>query len=123
MRLGAILLGLALGACSVDPHEALLDEQFDLLEEILDVMEGVTDEASSKEAAREIEALGEKLVDVQKRMSEMDYPTPEQRKRFQRLFEPREAELKRRLRGLDPKVMHYSELMDAFTKATEPAWN
>jgi len=116
----AAVLGLGLAACGGDTHEAVLEDRFQLMDRILDSMEGITDEASAKEAAKTIEALGAKLRDVQKRMRDLGDPTPEQRRRLKGLFQEREAELEKRAQELGRKMMQYPDVVQAFAKAMRP---
>jgi signal transduction histidine kinase len=116
--MAATVLGLVLGACG-DSHESVVDEQFDVMEEMLDILDGVTDEASAKEAGKELEALGEKLADLQKRMEKMPKPTPEQKKRLQAILTERQADFKKRSQTVLSKMMKYPELAQAFSKSME----
>ncbi|MHC4493992.1 MAG: hypothetical protein ACYTDU_20545 [Planctomycetota bacterium] len=115
----AAVLGLVLGACG-DSHESVVDEQFDLMEEMLDILDGVTDEASAKEAAKDVEALGEKLADLQKRMEKMPEPTPEQQKKMQAMVAERQADYVKPSQQFAAKMMQYPELMQAFSRAAQP---
>ena len=110
--------GLVLGA-SGDTHESLMDEQFDLMEEILDIMDDVDDKESAQEAAEEIKALTGKMVDLQKRMAKMPSPTAEQAKELQAMLTARAKENQNRGQDVGAKMMNHPELMEAFAKAMQ----
>ena len=120
--LTAAVLGLVLAACgdADDPHQAVLEDRFDLVDQILDCMEGITDQASAKEAARKIDALGAKMTDVQKRMKEIGVPTPEHRTRLTDHFKERQAELDKRAQDLGQRMKQYPAVVQAFAKAMQP---
>ncbi|MHC4550147.1 MAG: hypothetical protein ACYTEZ_15355 [Planctomycetota bacterium] len=113
----AAVLGLVLAACGGDTHESVAEDQFDLMEEILEIMDGVEDEASAKEAAKEIEALGEKIAALQKRAEALPEPTPEQEKELEAMVRERQADYGKRSQELAAKMMQYPELLQAFAKA------
>jgi len=115
----AAVLGLVLSACGGNSPEALVDEQFDLMDEMLEIVEDVTDEASAKEAAKKLEALGEKLADLQKRMEKMPDPTPAEQKQLEARVAARQADYMKRSQEFGAKMMQYPELMEAFSKAME----
>lgn len=117
--LSAALLGLALSACGGESHEAVMDEQFDLMGEIFDILDGVEDEASAKEAAKKIEALGEKLTDLAKRAEKLPEPTPEQEKALEARARERQAEFEKRSRAFATKMMQYPDLAQAFSQAMQ----
>jgi len=111
----AAFLGLVLSACGGDSHEAIVEDQADLMDEILDILEDVDDQASAKEAAKKIEALSEDMAALAKRAQEMGEPTPEQQKRFEEIMKPRQE----RMQAVMMKMMQYPELGQAFSKAGE----
>jgi len=112
----AAILGLVLSACG-DSHESVLDEQFDLREEMLDILDGVTDEASAKDAEGELEALGEKLMALQKRMAAMPEPTAEEQKAIAEMMTERQADYEKRSQAVFSKMMKYPGLAEAFSKS------
>ena len=120
--LTAAVLGIVLAACggAADPHMAVLEDRFDVIDQILDCMEGVTDESSAKEAAKKIDALGAKMTAVQKRMQAMDVPTPDHRERLTEHFAERQADLDKRAQELGGRMRPYPEVVHAFAKAMQP---
>jgi ferritin-like metal-binding protein YciE len=113
----AAVLGLVLSACGGDTHESVAEDQLDLMDEIFDIMDGVTDEASAKEAAKKIEALGEDMADLRKRIAAMPDPTKEEEKRLEAMFTERQADIMKRSQNFGAKMMKYPELAQAFSKA------
>ncbi|MHC4974612.1 MAG: hypothetical protein ACYTG3_20045 [Planctomycetota bacterium] len=115
LTIGALAFGLA--ACGGNSHEAIMDEQLDLMDEMLDILEGVNDEASANEAAKKIEALTEDMQKLAKRAQELGEPTPEQQKRLEEIGKERQEEFSKRMQAVMMKVMQYPELQQAFTEA------
>ena len=115
----AAVLGLVLSACGGDSHESVMDDQFDLMDEMLDILDGVTDETSAKEAAKEMEALGERMADLAKRAEKLPDLTPEQQKRLETMAAERQADYQKRMQELVSKMMQYPELAQAFSKSAD----
>jgi hypothetical protein len=113
-----LVLGLGLAACGGGDHEAIIEEQADLMDEMLDILEGVTDEASAKEAAKKLEALAEDMQALAKRAEELGEPTPEQQKRLEEISKERQADAQKRMQAIMTKLMQYPELGEAFSKAS-----
>ncbi len=111
-----VVLGVVLGACG-DSHEAVMDDQQSIMEEIFDVIEDVEDEESAKEAAGEIEALVLELADLQKRAQELPKPSEEELKEMQAKAFELAKEHGERSRTFSGKIMKYPALMEAFSKA------
>lgn len=117
----AAVLGLVLSACGGNSHEAIVDEQFDLMDEMIEILDGVTDQESAKEAAKKLEALGEDMQALAKRAEEMGEPTPEQQKKLEEIAKKRQEEYSKKMQGVMTKMMQYPELGQAFSKASESA--
>ena len=119
--MSAAVLGLVLSACGGDSPESIAEEQFDLMDEMLDILEGVTDQDSAKEASKEMEALAKKMADLEKRMEKMPDPTPEQQKRLAEIAKEHQEEFGKRMQEVMSKMMQYPELGEAFSKASQSA--
>jgi hypothetical protein len=115
------ILGLVLSACGGNTHESIAEEQFDLMDEMLDILEDVTDSESAKEASGKMDKLGEKMADLAKRAKELPDPTPEQQKRLEDLAKDRQEEYSKRMQEVMSKMMQYPELRQAFSKASQSA--
>lgn len=115
LTIAVVACGLA--ACGGNSHEAIREEQLDLMDEMLDILEGVHDDASAKEAGKKVEALTEDIQKLAKRAQELGEPTPEQQKRLEEIAQQRQEEFGKRMPAIMTKIMQYPELQQAFTEA------
>jgi hypothetical protein len=115
----ALVLPLLLAGCNKPDHESLMKNMIQEMERMVTVMQGITDEASSKAAAPQIRDITRNLQDYKKRVETMQRPSAAENKRLNEAYEPRIQKansdmMKELMRiGRDPKLMT-PELKSAF---------
>ncbi len=57
-------------------HESLADDFLDTTEELVSVMEGITDESSAKAAVPQIQKIGDRMVDIFKKIQKLEESDP-----------------------------------------------
>ena len=70
-------------------HEQVMDDQLDLMEEMVDVLKDVKDEASAKAAVPKLEDLKKRGEEIQKRAKEIGDPSEEEEKALKEKYEER----------------------------------
>lgn len=112
-------LGLFLVACggSVSDHDEAMEAQMDLMEEMVGILEGVTDKASAEKAKPEMEALGKKAQKLAEEIEKLPQPDQAELKRLQEKYQPRMEEFQKKAMEHMMKLMTYPELSEATQKA------
>jgi hypothetical protein len=122
-RASAILTTvLVCGACGggeAATYEDAIEEQASITEDMIEVLEKVTDEESARAAVSEIEALAQDLAALAKRMTELPQPSEEELQRITEKARERAKEFQEKATAQLMKLAQYPELMQAFTKAME----
>jgi len=109
------LVSLFLVACG-DSHEDVAEEGLDLMEELVELLEGVTDEESAKAAAIEIEGrFAEEGKALDARMEELKAADPAKAEEVEKEFKPQIDALMKKLMSMGPKLMKYPELQKAMS--------
>jgi len=85
-------------------HEGIVVAQLDLMDEMVDILEGITDEASAKAVLSKIEALKERLEEIQKAGKEIGKPAKDEENRLEEKYKSRQVELQKRLRAAISKI-------------------
>ena len=119
MAMTVAILGLLCAGCGggVDSYEDGMEAQADVMEEIVEILEGVDDEASAGEAASEIEALGERLAEIDSQMQKLPPPTMDEMQEFAREHGKRRHELQQKASAQLAKLGEYEALRRAFSRA------
>ena len=80
-----ISFGLIISACGggIDSYEEGITAQAELMQEMISVLEDVTDEASANRAAGKIESIGGRMGEIAKQVSELPRPNAKEMQAFQ----------------------------------------
>ena len=113
------IVGLQCIACSggISSYEEGVEAQSEVMEEMLSILEGVTDEASAEAASSEIEALGNRLADIAQQFQELPEPTAGEIQEMQRRQQARQQDFQNRAVPQMMKLAQYKSLSDAWTRA------
>ncbi|MGA8206133.1 MAG: hypothetical protein WB812_16585 [Woeseiaceae bacterium] len=114
-----IALGLILSSCGgrVDSFEEGMEAQADLMEEMIDVLKGVDDEASAKQAAGRIEEIGARMAEIAKRISALPRPDAEEMQKLAEKQRDRMRSIQQDATKQMTKIAQYPVLRDAWMKA------
>lgn len=89
---------LLLTACSSrSEHEAVAADTVDHMEQLVKILEGVTDEKTAQAAKAQLEPIVARLRQLQEKMEKMGEPPAAEAERFQATFGARMAELTQRM--------------------------
>jgi hypothetical protein len=113
------ILGLLLAACGggIHTHEDAMEAQIDLMEDMVEILKGVTDEASAKKAEPKMEALGKRAMEIAQQVQKLPQPDLEEMKKVQEKHAKRLRELQQEAAGQMMKLMQYPGLADATGRA------
>ncbi len=70
----AAAIMLALTGCGGDSHDAIAEDQMQVMDEMVDILSDIDDEASAKAAKPKLEKLGERMKSIEARMEELGDP-------------------------------------------------
>ena len=106
-------------ACSggISSYEEAVEAQADVMEEMIVVLEGVTDEASAEMASSRIEALDKRLAEIAKQFEGLPEPLTEDLQQIARKHRANQQEFQKRAFPQMMKVAQYESLSDAWTRA------
>ena len=119
MRYRVLILTLAaflVPACG-DSHESAQEESMDVMDEMLEVVEGIKNSDDAKAAEEKLKELGEKWQAVVERVKELGEPSNEEAAELREKFGKRQDELQQRLAKLMPKLMQFPDLGKAWADA------
>ena len=74
-----IILVLIVG-CATNPHESLMKDMIIVFNEMVEIIEGVTDESSADAAIGKLEKLSKKMVDIKTKKDKLGDPDEEMKK-------------------------------------------
>ena len=93
-----ILTTLCLTACGgEDPHEASIEDMLDVMNDIHDVLTGVTDAESAKALESKLGGVSDRLEAWSVTMKDLEEPTEEKRKELEEKYKPRMEELQEKM--------------------------
>jgi len=97
---------LLIAGCGPDlsSHEGVLDARLDLLEEMVVILEGVTDVDTAKAARSKMEALKGRMEEIEKAAKEIGNPPKDEDKRLEEKYKSRAMELQKRLMAAIGKI-------------------
>lgn len=112
---------LLVAACSggIGSYEEGVEASAEVMQEMMGVLEGVTDEASAKNAAGKIESLGNRLGEISKQMAELPRPSASE---MQAIAKKQMAEMRSFQQDASVqmmKMMQYPVLQEAWMRAME----
>ncbi|MDJ0926635.1 MAG: hypothetical protein QNJ73_03205 [Gammaproteobacteria bacterium] len=111
-------VALLIASCGgVDSYEDAVNAQTEIMMEMLEILEGVDDEASAEKAAGRIEALGTQLAEIAKQMQEMPRPSIEELQEIGEQQRARTMEIQQKAVPQMMKLAQYPALREAWTRA------
>jgi len=112
------LLAFALPSCGGgDTHEKVSEEMIDLMAEVADILEGVTDEESAEAATTRLEKLGERAEELGQRAEALGDPDPEEEKRLEKKYEQRMQEISKSMAASMMRLSSQPEVLQAVEEA------
>jgi hypothetical protein len=113
------IIGLLCAACSggISSYDDAIEAQAGIMEEMVSVLEGVTDKASAEDASAEIEALGNRLGEIAAQVSELPQPTMEEMQEIAKKQSMQRKDFQQRAVPQMMKLVEYKSLGDAWTRA------
>lgn len=114
-------LGLLLSACGggIGSYEDGIEAQADVMQEMVDVLEGVDDESSAKKAAGEIEDLGNRLAEIAGQMRELPRPDASEMQDIMRKQQAEMQAFQQSSAAQMMKLVQYPVLTEAWMRAME----
>lgn len=112
-------LALLCAACGggIDSYEDAAAAQMDIMREMIDVLEGVDDDASAEKAAGKIEALGGRMQDIAEQLSKLPAPSRDEMQRIARMQSEVQAEFQQKAMAQMMKMAQYPVLAEAWSNA------
>lgn len=94
-----------------------IEMQAGIMEEMLEVLEGVDDEASAEKAAGKIEALGTRLAEVAKQIQQLPEPSTEELQQIAQEQSEKRRDFQEQAGTQMMKLAQYKSLRDAWMRA------
>ena len=117
-----LALFVFLAGCGGDPHEAILEESVDLMNEMVSILESVDSEDDIDRASKEMADVAKELEALGERMEEIGDPPPEKEAELSKKFEAEMQEGMQRMQAAMGKVMALGpEAMDKLGSAVQEA--
>ena len=116
-----IASGMLISACGggIDSYEDGIEAQADVMLEMVDVLEGVDDDASAKKAAEDIEDLGNRLAEIAGQMRELPRPDASEMQDIMRKQQTEMQAFQQDSAAQMVKLMQYPVLTEAWMRAME----
>jgi hypothetical protein len=113
------VVGLLLCSCGgkVDSYEEAMDAHLQIMDDMVSVLEGVTDQASAKAAQEDLAAIGQRARDLADQTKGLPQPDEAERKRMMDKGEARAQELQQQMMKQMMKLAQYPELQKAVSDA------
>ena len=113
------VVGMQCIACSggISSFEEGVEAQAEVMEEMISVLEGVSDEASAEQASGRIEALGTRLAEIAKQFQELPQPTAEEIQEITSKQRAQQQDFQQRAFPQMMKLAQYQSLSEAWTRA------
>ena len=105
------------GGGGIRSYEDAMNANSRIMGEMVDVLEGVNDEASAEKAAAEIEKLGGQLLELAKKTSDLPQPSVEEMERIAREQVAKQQEFQTRAAAQMMKLAEYESLGAAWQRA------
>ena len=119
MRNGLLvaMMSLCVGCGGIDSQEDAMEAGLDLQEEMVEILEGVTDKDSAEDAAEEFKDLIERAQELGKKMAELPAASAEEIKQFMDDNKGRMEDIQKRMMAVFQRISKYPELQQAMQKA------
>jgi len=113
--------GLLCASCGggINSYEDGVEAQAEIMSEMIDILEDVTDQTSADKAASKIEDLGDRLADVMTQLKKLPPPTMEE---LQDIAQDKGGKTQSFQQEAMPQMMklaQYPSLMEAWMRAME----
>ena len=108
-------------ACSsgISSFEEGVEAQGEVMEEMISVLEGVSDEASAEQASGRIEALGNRFAEIARQIQELPQPTDDEMQAITRKQHAQQQDFQQRAFPQMMKLARYESLSEAWARALE----
>lgn len=113
----ALAASLCVACGGASSYEEIVNAQADVLTEMIEVLEGVTDEESAEDAVDEIEALGARLGELVDEIERLPEPSTAELQRITEAQGERMQEFQRTAAPQLMKLAQYPVLAEAWTRA------
>lgn len=114
----ACVCAMALAGCS-DSHDKVTADTLDIITDMNDVLDDVTDKASAEAAKPKLEAIGERMKDVKARADKLGEPSPEQQEQLKTKYEERMGKEMMRMFGNAMRVGTDPEIAPVLEEAMQ----
>ena len=116
-----ICLGLIISACGggIDSYEEGMAAQAELMQEMISVLEDVTDEASANKAAGKIESIGGRMGEIAKQISELPRPNAREMQEIAKMQRKEMQAFQQNTMAQMMKLAQYPVLQEAWMSAME----
>ena len=114
--LTAVIVSVLCASCGggIGSYEDAMEAQAGIMEDMVDVLEGVKDQASAEKAASEIEALGTRMADVVAQVKKLPPPTREQMQEIAEKYGADGREFQTKAAAQMMKLAEYPALSEAW---------
>jgi len=112
----AVLAAFVCTACggSIDNHEDAAEESLSILEDMVVVIDKVTDSESAEEASDALEDLSDRAKELAEQVKALPKQSAEEQKALEKKFKPRLQALMSKLMAAGQKFQQYPALGKAF---------
>lgn len=110
------VLCVSCGGGGISSYEDGMKAQAEIMEEMVDVLEGVKDQASAEKAASEIEALGTRMADVIAQVRTLPPPSREQMQDIAEKYGADGREFQTKAAAQMMKLAEYPALSEAWMR-------
>ena len=106
-------------ACSggISSFEEGVEAQSEIMDEMISILEGVSDEASAEMATGRIEALGNRFAEIAEQLQKLPQPTAEEMHEITRRQHAQQQDFQKRAFPQMMKLARYQSLSEAWTRA------
>jgi len=108
------VLCVSCGGGGISSYEDGMKAQAEIMEEMVDVLEGVKDQASAEKAASEIEALGTRMADVIAQVKKLPQPSMEEMQEIAKKYGEEGREFQSNVASQMMKLAEYPVLSEAW---------
>jgi len=116
-----LALGLIISACGggISTYEEGMNAYADVMEEMVGVLDSVTDKSSAENAAGKIEALGNRLGKITSQLADLPRPDAKEMQELAKNQRARMQDVQQDAAAQMMKVAEYPVLLDAWMRAME----
>lgn len=113
--------GFIISACGggIDSYEEGMAAQAELMQEMISVLEDVTDEASANKAAGKIESIGRRMGEIAMQISELPQPNAKEMQEIAKMQRKEMQAFQQNSMAQMMKLAQYPVLQEAWMSAME----